>query len=362
MVSRSIRRIGSAPSLVSGETVPVLLLLLAVLAFTPATLSADDPSYVARSSIVTALDPGLPIYSAPPGVGYDGVAGLLITRPTGTFLCSGSMVGALRRHVVTAAHCLRDASNVEAVFFPPDGGTIVRATSSFTIREGYTGNVIDENDIAVVDLGKTGGVAGVESYGLFEGSAVGQVYNQVGFGASGDGSTGLTIPGGLRRQGFNRFDFAGDDPIFGGFWEGQNVLFADFDNGLPAQDASCRFTAFFTLDPSPYCDTGLGPFEVLSGPGDSGGPLFIDGRLAAVASFGITFTDGLFGDIDGELNSTFGEFAGFVPVSTHADWIRKQIAAPEPTTFALVLVGLLALGAVAVKRGGVGTTTRASEG
>lgn len=332
----------------------LLLVLLTALALSPAAASADDDlPYLARSSIVTTLDPSLPIYSAPPGVGYDGVAGLLITRPTGTFLCTGSMVGVLRRHVLTAAHCLVDASSVEAVFFPPDEAPIIRATSSYTIREGYTGEVIDENDIAIVDLGEAGEVREISSYDLFDGVAVGRDYNQVGFGASGSGLTGTTVPGGLRRQGFNRFDFAGIDPIFGDFWDGQNVLFADFDSGLPAQDASCRLTAFFVADTSPYCDAGLGPFEVLSGPGDSGGPLFVDGRVAAIASFGITFTGGVVGDIDGELNSTFGEFAGYVPIAPHARWIRKQVAAPEPTTFALLLVGLLALGAAARKRDGL---------
>lgn len=319
-----------------------LLPLVAIIALAPAATGTNGPSYTAHSTIVTTLDPSLPIYSAPPGVGYDGVAGLLIQKSAGTFLCTGSLVGGDGRHVVTAAHCLQDAISVDAVFFPPGGGTIVRTTSLYTIRDGYTGAVIDENDIAVLDLGIGNEVSGIDSYGLFTGSAVGRVYNEVGFGASGTGATGVTIPSGLRRQGFNRFDFAGDDAIFGGFWGDQNILFADFDNGLTAQDASCRLTAFFTVANSAYCDLGLGASEVLSAPGDSGGPLFVEGRLAAVASFGLTFGDQVVGDVDLVLNSSFGEFGGYVPIAAHAEWITEQIV-PEPVTLLLLLTGLIGI-------------------
>ncbi len=40
------------------------------------------------------------------------------------------------------------------------------------------------------------------------------------------------LPAGLRRHGYNRFDFTGADPIWAGFWSDYDILFADFDNGL----------------------------------------------------------------------------------------------------------------------------------
>jgi len=295
--------------------------------------------------MVTTLDPSLPIYAAPQGIGYDGVAGLLITKPTGTYLCTGSLYGAGSSHVVTAAHCLLDATSVDAVFFPPGGGTTVVTTSSYSIKAGYTGAVIDPNDIAVLDLGTS--VTDVESYSLFTGDAVGMTYDEVGFGASGTGATGVTLPAGLRRHGYNRFDFTGADPVFGGFWDDYDILFADFDSGSPTNDASCRLLAFFTVSTAPYCDLGLGALEALSAPGDSGGPLFIGGRIAAVSSFGLTFSGGIVGDVDNVLNSSFGEFAGFVPIAAHADWLRGQVV-PEPATLLLTFTGLL--GIVVVRR------------
>ena len=324
---------------------PVLAL---VAALAPAPPDAPDLSYTARSTMVTASDPSLPIYAAPPGIGYDGVAGLLITKPTGTFLCTGSLVGAEHRHVVTAAHCLLDATSVDAVFFPPAGGTVIRTTTSYTIKSGYTGSVIDPNDIGVIDLGTR--VSDVESYSLFTGDAVGEVYDEVGFGRSGTGATGATLASGLRRHGYNRFDFTGADPVWAGFWGDYDILFSDFDNGLAAQDASCRLTAFFTAANAAYCDLGLGDLEAMSAPGDSGGPLFVGGRLAAVASFGLTFSDMVVGDVDLALNSSFGEFGGYTPIAAHAAWLEEHIV-PEPATILLMLTGLLGIALVQRRRG-----------
>lgn len=324
--------------------VAIMYLLLPVLALAAAPLPAPpgEPTYIAHPTLVTAADPSLPIYAAPPGVGYDGVAGLLVTKTTGTFLCTGSLFGGTHSHVVTAAHCLTDATSVDAVFFPPAGGTVVVTTSSYSIKPGYTGAVLDENDIGLIDLGTS--VSAVESYSLFTGDAVGRTYDEVGFGASGTGATGVTVGAGLRRHGFNRFDFTAADPTFGSFFGGLDILFADFDNGLAAQDASCGLASLFTLSTAPYCDLGLGAAEVMAASGDSGGPLFVDGQLAAVSSFGLTFV-GDYWDVDDVLNSSFGEFGGFVPVAPHRAWLVGQVV-PEPATLLLLLTGLLALGIV----------------
>jgi hypothetical protein len=332
-----------------------LLPVLAMLAATvPGAPTSVGLSYTATSTIVTAGDPSLPIYAAPSGVGYDGVAGLLITKSDGTYLCTGSLVGDDHQHIVTAAHCVTGATSIDAVFFPPVGPTIIKTTTTYSIKPGYTGAVIDENDLAMIDLGLAGRVDEVQSYSLFTGVALGEVFNEVGFGLSGTGATGITLPAGLRRQGYNRFDFNGNDPIwddptYGPLFGNQDILFADFDNGLAAQDASCNLASFFTASYAAYCDLGLGEDEVLAAPGDSGGPLFIGGRLAAVSSFGITFSGGIVGDVDGVLNSSFGELAGFTPIASNIDWLRSEIV-PEPGTWLLLATGLIGIGGAGLVR------------
>jgi hypothetical protein len=83
---------------------------------------------------------------------------------------------------------------------------------------------------------------------------------------------------------------------------------------------------------------------------NSGGPEFIDGLVASVTSFGVTFGTGL-GDAVQGLNNSFGEFNGFVPVSIHRDFIAAAMATvPEPGSFALAGLSLLLLGASRRKR------------
>ncbi|MGZ8379621.1 MAG: PEP-CTERM sorting domain-containing protein, partial [Gemmatirosa sp.] len=137
----------------------------------------------------------------------------------------------------------------------------------------------------------------------------------------------------------------------------ENVYLADFDNGTTTNNALCRLTnAVYTaqndrvwlgdIGAADMCGLGFGLDEVSSAGGDSGGPSFINGQIAAVTSFGQSF--GL-GDIKAGLNSSFGELNGMTRVDINAQWVASAVV-PEPTTIVLLGGGLLALGFVGRRR------------
>lgn len=334
----------------------------------PALAHADAPTagtfsdWVARNYLVTAGNPNDPLYSTMKGAGYDGIAALFVSRADGNFLCTGALLAGTF-NILTAAHCLADASgknvtqSVTTVFFTPNGPASAREmieSKATYVNPKYTGEVVDAHDIAIVSLGSAPSLAIRNSgYQLFTGVNPFQVAEFVGSGATGTGSTGATTPGGFllqdRRRALNRIDFNWGDPIFGGFFDGffgladPYTLVADFDSGLDANDATC-------LAIGAFCGTGLGIFEGNLGPGDSGGPMFINGQIAGVASYGLTFGK-TFGDIDDELNSSYGEFAGWTSTQYNDAWLAPfATVVPEPGSITLVAAGLIGVLLVSRKR------------
>jgi hypothetical protein len=329
---------------------------------------------VGQTSTATLAGGGNPIYFANPS--YNGVVSLIMNEgPSGSFICSGTLLSD-RRSILTAGHCVSHGSgtanpiSTTAYFTPatnPDSVTYLDpastaiSVSQYFVNPGYTGAVIDQNDIAVLRLSQAA-PAWATSYNLYNGGDLtGQNYNIAGYGARSDvgGAIGADLSPGRLRQGDNRYDFRLGDADFGGFFtpgffgEGPGTQIAysylsDFDNGLPQQDASCRLAGAFGLGGAKYCNLGRGPTEVSDAGGDSGGPQFINGEIASVTSYGLTFGKN-FGDVDSKLDSSWGEFNGFVPVSLHTRFIQSSMA-PEPGTWAMMLGGFGAVGATMRRR------------
>ena len=95
-------------------------------------------------------------------------------------------------------------------------------------------------------------------------------------------------------------------------------LIADFDNGLSTNDALGRFIGSIS--------TGLGEYEGLISPGDSGGPAFINGKIAGVASYVAALSNNsAHPDIDSLANSSYGEIGFWQRVSSYQQWIDQTI-------------------------------------
>lgn len=349
---------------------------------------------VGQNSTATVAAGGNPIYLAPNSDGYSGVVGLLMTYSSGgQFVCSGALMTGGR--VLTAAHCVSNGydSNVNGraadlvstkVFFydgassgddpyiynSPAGVTTVDV-AQYNTNAGYTGEVVDQNDIAVLTLAGAA-PSYAQGYSLYGASDLtGAVFNVSGYGTRSltGGIDGTTGPGagagvGRRREGDNLYDYRLGDAAFGGFFtdrdaNGENFFgtaqieysyISDFDNGTATNSQSCRIAAAVagaaTAVGRGFCTNGLGVREVSIAGGDSGGPGFINGQIASVNSYSLSFGPA-WGDFKPGLQSSWGEMNGFVPTYIHANWIASV---PEPSTWALLILGIGVTGAAMRRR------------
>lgn len=315
----------------------------------------------------TIASGGSPLYVA--GMPkYSGVVALIMDYgPGGQFICTGSLLSD-RRSILTAAHCVSDGAGTEgprkvtAWFYGGnDPDTIVNGNPlsvgidsiGQSVNSAYTGQVIDQNDIAVVRLGADA-PTWATSYDIdFTPISGADRFNVAGYGRRSDtgGTIGANLGTGRLRQGDNNYDFRFGDSDFAGFFT--NGFFgtaqvgdswvSDFDNGLAANDASCALAGAFSLGGPKYCNLGLGNIEVGVAGGDSGGPQFgANGKIRSVTSYGLSFGTS-FGDFRDGLNSSFGEFSGYVPLYLHAAFIAAAV--PEPATWAMMIAGFGMVGA-----------------
>lgn len=364
----------------------------------------SGPTTVNTSSPYLAGVGGTPAYS---GVGTLEIVNSNTPAGFANF-CTGSLISPTV--VLTAAHCLAEpgAGSVSNITFSlPNGRPLFGASPApnpgapqIYIGNGYAVHPTwdadsEAGDIAVIHLSSP--VVGADIYDIYRGDPMGKQFTQVGTGTGGWGDVGADsdtgMEGGLfdlrKRVGDNIFEeygpeffnalnqhFGVDLVDIGGPDKG--ILLFDFDSGKAQNDVFGLLASLGdpNLDALAVSQTGLLDafghlIETNTAPGDSGGPAFIDGKIAAITGFGITgailtFDPNTFNifcgdptDIDvsadeeGETctDSSFGEISGDTNVSYYQDFVDASLRpdfqfnlVPEPASIALAVGGLLGLG------------------
>lgn len=275
---------------------------------------------------------------------YDAVGRLLYSTNGGNYICSGTLIDS--SYVLTAAHCLDDASTTN-VNFTVGGNTY--SGSEWTVHNNWFGDLIAGNDIAVLEL--NGSVNNVAAASRYNGSSeVGNIGTHVGYGATGTGLHGSTLPPGTRRAGHNEMD-----AVEVGVGH-TNIIWNDFDAPIGTQpnqgtglhpDPNYLANPFLSFGvPS---NTAL-DLEYMIGGGDSGGGYFLEDNgnwfLAGVHSFG-------YGIDQSGPNSSYGDLSGSTRVSAFNNWIddamlalgsNNNVNVSEPGTLALLSMGLAFVG------------------
>lgn len=289
---------------------------------------------------VPVSDPNAPSYWVTPG-DYSGVVELDLSGEdvcTGTLLTSG-------RHILTAAHCFETTEQTGRPTLTPNARTVTavfhlsKDTAAFPVEAIFVypewQNLESSNgDLAIVQLFEQAPEE-AQRYELYRGKdEVGQVFTRVGFGSQSTGQRGevaldkddLTP---VMRFGQNQYDARGEvfnepDTAPESYVEPGQQLVYDFDSGKAENDA---FGAEFG-----WPNLGLGDREIGSSRGDSGGPAFIDGKIAGISSTGLS-PDQENIDVTWPNDTSFGEYFFDTRVSAFTGYIDQVMAGdiPQPT-------------------------------
>ncbi|MEO7086863.1 MAG: trypsin-like serine protease [Gemmatimonadaceae bacterium] len=301
-------------------------------------------------------------FTTPDGINFNGVGNFIIPDPDLAgyiFSCTASRIGL--RSLLIAAHCVTNDNtgallstsgsafarflgpgSVEGSpnwYYTPDASQIVvnPLWDGFNNPATYLGT-----DVAVIDFASDL-PDWIPTYELYTGIPLGALATNVGFGTYG-GGTGATGFDYGRRWGTNEVDYIAGDHAYDDYLD----IYTDFDDPAGKFDTLCVLGI--------VCDTGL-LTEAATSEGDSGGPLFVDGKIAGVTSFStyvcapasppgtcVPFVADPARPFD-----SFGSLHAFAPVFANADFIETSIT-PEPASIMFTATGLIGLAGFARRR------------
>jgi secreted trypsin-like serine protease len=244
--------------------------------------------------------------------------------------CSGSLLST-GQHFLTAAHCVVGNTGPSTITFNNGLGGIFSYTSIAMVSHPAFNSSNYTNDLAVIALNNFVDPT-INRLDLYSGTGeLNSIGTVIGYGRPGTGDEGsLSGQPSIRREGQNKVDSIPTSGPGAG-----TLLYYDFDNDSQTNNAFVN------------SDVAL-PLEVGVAPGDSGGPTLINGQIAGIHSFITCF--GLSAnvcntppDVNGTLNSSYGEIFADTRVSSYVSWINEtvtQTSIPEPSTYATGLIGL----------------------
>ncbi len=251
--------------------------------------------------------------------------------------CSGALISPTT--VITAQHCTFGvAPGAVTVNFHhinndgvPDASVGVSAITQFDA----TNVLLDGSDVAILTLAAAAPAA-ITPLQFLAANPLGVTASTVGFGWNGTGDVGHGgTADGLKWAAQNVIDFYGAAQNPGGVNIGgtANIFNTDFDNPTGTTN---------TLAPGKPSSAVMLANEGTTAPGDSGGPLLVNGLIVGVLSGG-TLATSAYGDISwwtGTLQwQTQIQNLGGVFVT---DQQPPQV--PVPSTLALILLGIAWLG------------------